>query len=82
MNIEVQFQFALLTDTMYSPLPPDLLPPGLIPSLSLLSSFFRGRSLSSFLWFNSQNSRCCYCTRYEEWSEPLLEFRQIETEIG
>ncbi|KAF8363756.1 unc-104 [Pristionchus pacificus] len=24
----VQFQFALLTDTMYSPLPPDLLPPG------------------------------------------------------
>ncbi|EGT35137.1 hypothetical protein CAEBREN_30789 [Caenorhabditis brenneri] len=25
---KVQFQFALLTDTMYSPLPPDLLPPG------------------------------------------------------
>uniref|UniRef100_A0A914CSL6 Kinesin-like protein unc-104 n=2 Tax=Acrobeloides nanus TaxID=290746 RepID=A0A914CSL6_9BILA len=24
----VQFQFVLLTDTMYSPLPPDLLPPG------------------------------------------------------
>ncbi|CAD5217128.1 unnamed protein product [Bursaphelenchus xylophilus] len=24
----VQFQFCLLTDTMYSPLPPDLLPPG------------------------------------------------------
>uniref|UniRef100_A0A9J2PZ47 Kinesin-like protein unc-104 n=2 Tax=Ascaris TaxID=6251 RepID=A0A9J2PZ47_ASCLU len=26
--ISVQFQFVLLTDTMYSPLPPDLLPPG------------------------------------------------------
>ncbi|VDK45590.1 unnamed protein product [Anisakis simplex] len=26
--IIVQFQFVLLTDTMYSPLPPDLLPPG------------------------------------------------------
>lgn len=25
---KVQFQFVLLTDTMYSPLPPDLLPPG------------------------------------------------------
>jgi len=25
---QVQFQFILLTDTMYSPLPPDLLPPG------------------------------------------------------
>uniref|UniRef100_A0A5S6Q9F7 Kinesin-like protein unc-104 n=1 Tax=Trichuris muris TaxID=70415 RepID=A0A5S6Q9F7_TRIMR len=25
---QVQFQFVLLTDTMYSPLPPDLLPPG------------------------------------------------------
>uniref|UniRef100_A0A8R1UIH8 Pleckstrin homology domain containing protein n=1 Tax=Pristionchus pacificus TaxID=54126 RepID=A0A8R1UIH8_PRIPA len=28
LNKKVQFQFALLTDTMYSPLPPDLLPPG------------------------------------------------------
>lgn len=25
---QVQFQFVLLTDTIYSPLPPDLLPPG------------------------------------------------------
>lgn len=24
---QVQFQFVLLTDTLYSPLPPDLLPP-------------------------------------------------------
>ncbi|GMT14789.1 hypothetical protein PFISCL1PPCAC_6086, partial [Pristionchus fissidentatus] len=28
LDKKVQFQFALLTDTMYSPLPPDLLPPG------------------------------------------------------
>ena len=26
--MQVQFQLVLLTDTMYSPLPPDLLPPG------------------------------------------------------
>lgn len=25
--LQVQFQFVLLTDTLYSPLPPDLLPP-------------------------------------------------------
>lgn len=25
--MQVQFQFVLLTDTLYSPLPPDLLPP-------------------------------------------------------
>lgn len=27
MSLQVQFQFVLLTDTLYSPLPPDLLPP-------------------------------------------------------
>lgn len=27
--LQVQFQFVLLTDTLYSPLPPDLLPPSL-----------------------------------------------------
>jgi kinesin family protein 1 len=26
LNKKVQFQFVLLTDTLYSPLPPDLLP--------------------------------------------------------
>lgn len=26
-SLQVQFQFVLLTDTLYSPLPPDLLPP-------------------------------------------------------
>lgn len=26
-RVQVQFQFVLLTDTLYSPLPPDLLPP-------------------------------------------------------
>lgn len=26
-SFQVQFQFVLLTDTLYSPLPPDLLPP-------------------------------------------------------
>ena len=27
VTVQVQFQFVLLTDTLYSPLPPDLLPP-------------------------------------------------------
>ena len=27
LPLQVQFQFVLLTDTLYSPLPPDLLPP-------------------------------------------------------
>lgn len=28
-SLQVQFQFVLLTDTLYSPLPPDLLPPSI-----------------------------------------------------
>jgi kinesin family protein 1 len=32
----VQFQFVLLTDTMYSPLPPDLLPPGMSAAMRVL----------------------------------------------
>jgi len=27
-DVQVEFQFVLLTDTLYSPLPADLLPPG------------------------------------------------------
>lgn len=27
LSVKVQFQFVLLTDTLYSPLPPELLPP-------------------------------------------------------
>lgn len=29
LPLQVQFQFVLLTDTLYSPLPPDLLPPSI-----------------------------------------------------
>lgn len=30
INLQVQFQFTLLTDTLYSPLPADLLPSALL----------------------------------------------------